>query len=366
MSIEIRSQAPTRIDLAGGTLDLWPLYLLVPEARTLNVGIDLFAECIVKTGPSSGTPKITLRSEDQSDQTDLTPDALEAWKPTPALELHAKLLRHFFPKSTLTQSLTLTTRARSPAGAGLGGSSALAVAIVGALWQLKNPGKKFDPRIQTDIAQNLLDIVRDIETTVIRVPAGVQDYYGAMFGGLQSMRWQAGPVDRRDLPAQSLESLQDRILLFYSGKSRNSGINNWEMFKGLIDGKESISRNFSVIAKATGELERAVLETNWDQAAQAIEQEWMARKALAPGISTPEIDQGFEALEMANQTQGFSKLALKICGAGGGGCFFVFCSESDPARLRSQRENVVKTLQSRGMTPLPVRLVAQGLTVSHA
>ncbi|MGZ3708606.1 MAG: GHMP family kinase ATP-binding protein, partial [Bdellovibrionota bacterium] len=182
----IVSRAPTRIDLAGGTVDIWPIFLFLQQPVTINLGIDLYAEARVDLAAGDG---VVLRSEDQNKELKIS------WKdlrdgnlqPPPQLELHYKLLRYFAALApTRGGSLTLSTRAKSPSGAGLGGSSTLSIAMIGALATWAREGQVVDPVRE---GEKFIEIVRDVETTVIQVPAGMQDYYGAMFGGLQAIRW---------------------------------------------------------------------------------------------------------------------------------------------------------------------------------
>ena len=152
MSLKINSKAPTRIDLAGGTVDIWPIYLFLDKPVTLNLGIDLFAEASLEVFENSRTPGITLSSDDQKQESRLSWSELETATAHPALDLHLRLLRHFSRAARertgedffLKQDLRLRTIARSPSGAGLGGSSTLNVAITGTLasWAWD---RKFDP-----------------------------------------------------------------------------------------------------------------------------------------------------------------------------------------------------------------------------
>lgn len=362
----IYSKAPTRIDLAGGTVDLWPLYLFLDQPVTLNVGIDLFAEARLEISSVEGRKnqgEVLLKSEDQNLEMKVPWDTLNSFlgaeqtQAPPALELHFRLLRHFLLKraehveKNHPFNLSLSTRARSPAGAGLGGSSTLSVAMVGALatWVEGNIQPKRD-------GVRLVEIVRDVETTVIHVPAGVQDYYGAMFGGLQSLRWKAGSHQREWLPSSVLEGLQQRLLLFYSGKSRNSGINNWALFKAFIDGEGEVRVNFQKIVAATRSLEDALRKKDWSGAGASIAEEWSVRKTLAKGITTPEIERAFErARKIAPEISG------KVCGAGGGGCFFLFLPSGDPA----VREAIIKTVTQKGIQSLPFHVSPHGLQVQQ-
>jgi len=349
----IHSRAPTRIVLAGGTIDIWPIYLLLDRALTLNLGIDLFAEASLDISEaSSGAGTITLRSEDQNHEFKLPWKDLATARAHPALDLHLRLLRHFSQTSHKGEGfdLSLSTTAKSPAGAGLGGSSTLNVAITGALatWAWD---RTFDP---LQDGEKLIEVSRDVETTVIHVPAGLQDYYGAIFGGLQSLSWGAGMHAREWLDNEILAGVEGRLLLFYSGQSRNSGINNWQLFKSFIDKDADVRGKFAAITQATHELKAALLSRNWAAAGDAIRMEWAARKTLAPGISTAEMDKAFAtAAEIAPGS------AAKICGAGGGGCFFIYLPEPN-ATLTSQ---ITAEFVKLGIRPLPFKASPRGLEV---
>lgn len=353
---KLRAKAPTRIDLAGGTVDIWPIYLFLNRATTVNLAIDLYAETeLEEVAPASGEPTVCLRAEDQGTELRFGWSAIESQTPPPSLELHWKYLRYFLELKKRagrfypTVGLNLTTRAKSPAGAGLGGSSTLSVSIIGALkvW--------CDGAVNVEAdGERLVEITRDVETTVIKVPAGMQDYYGAMFGGLQSLRWGAGRHDRQWLSPDLLSELEERILLFYSGQSRNSGINNWALFKSFIDGQGNVRDQFHGINHSAHSLERALGERDWQATGNAIASEWEVRRGLAQGITTPEIDRAFALAMERGATAG------KICGAGGGGCFFVYVPEKNPA----VREAIVRDVGSLpGIRHLPFRAARKGLQI---
>lgn len=359
--MKIQSKAPTRIDLAGGTVDLWPLYLFLDHPVTINLGIDLYAESALETGrASSGEGLVRLRSEDQGHQLEIAWKDLETAAAPPQLELHLKLLRHFARERALEAGqkgygfdLTLSTRAKSPAGAGLGGSSTLSVAMAGALATWARQGTA---RATVDVlrdGEKLIEIVRDVETTVIQVPAGIQDYYGAMFGGLQALRWSAGKHGREWLPQTILAELENRLLLFYSGQSRNSGINNWALFKGFIDNQNDIRARFGKIAQATQKLETALRAGDWSDAGWAIADEWATRKTLAAGITTPEMERAFEAALKIAPVSG------KVCGAGGGGCFFVYLADAQA----EHKKRIEEAFAAQGIRRLPFHAVPKGLEV---
>lgn len=374
------SKAPTRIDLAGGTVDIWPVYLMLKNPITLNLGISLFAEAKIEISPvkSNESAKVVLKSEDQKIELKLSWNDLKdplllspqnfknegKVKIPSVLELHFKLLK-FFIQNRLANHwdhlesihFTLSTHAQSPAGAGLGGSSALSVAIIGGLasWIADlHQQRPIDPEID---GEKFIDIVRDIETTVIRVPAGLQDYYGAMFGGLQSLYWGIGSHRKKKLPEYLIKELNERILLFYSGHSRNSGINNWALFKSMIDQQGGVREKFEKITAITAQLEKAFEAGRFTEVGQTIHEEWEVRKTLADGITTPEIDRAFK------QAKKLAPVSGKVCGAGGGGCFFVYLP-IDAGKERDELRAQIQTLfTEQGIQSLPFQGVRQGLEV---
>ncbi len=361
----IEAQAPTRIDLAGGTIDIWPLYLFLNRPTTINLGINLFAEARLEIVPNSPQPGVCLRSEDQNTELNLDWNELnELRQVPPQLELHLKLVRFFNQKrnqagwGSPASKLSLSTRAKSPAGAGLGGSSTLSIAMIGALASWANSQDSTIPIDPQYSGEAFIEIVRDVETTVIQVPAGLQDYYGAMFGGLQSLKWGPGTHQRAELPSELISELQKRTLLFYSGQSRNSGINNWALFKGFIDRQGEIRSSFQAISDAAVALEKALRASDWNAVGEAIDQEWQIRKTLASGITTSAIDQAFE------DAKKIAPISGKVCGAGGGGCFFVYLPEIDSSdtgnRLKAQ---ILDIFTSHGMRHLPFEGVPHGLRV---
>jgi D-glycero-alpha-D-manno-heptose-7-phosphate kinase len=204
--------------------------------------------------------------------------------------------------------------------------------------------------------ESLVEVTRDVESTVIKVPAGLQDYYGAMFGGLQSLKWGAGFHERKTHSLALLPELGERLVLFYSGQSRNSGINNWALFKSFIDKNPKTQEQFLKINQAALTLEQALEHHNFAWVGESIENEWATRKTLAEGITTPEIDQAFQKAKTLGIKAG------KICGAGGGGCFFLYLPELNSALKLKLIEEITQVPSVRH---LPFNPVAQGLVVQH-
>ena len=331
--MNIAAKTPCRVDLAGGTLDIWPLYLFHRNPVTVNFAIDLYTTCFIETRPDT---QIHLRSDDlKGEHSDPSLDALREAKDH-KLPLAAEVLKFFSPGT----GLNLRTHSESPAGAGIGGSSALLIATCSALNKVTGAGYNIE-RIR-EIAQN-------IEARIIRVPTGCQDYYSAMYGGVSAIELRPDGLKRvgLEVPADELNS---RVVLAYTGAPRNSGINNWEVTKAHIDGEENVHRNFDTIAAIAHAMRHALLARDWNEVARLLREEWSHRRTNAPGITTPMIDRLIE------RTRRKGARGAKACGAGGGGCVLFF-TEPDA------KQRVSELIASEGATVLGVEVAARGVRI---
>ncbi len=294
--MRVEAQAPARVDLAGGTVDIWPLYLFHPGAQTVNIAIRCYASCVIETRPDR---RIELVSKDQ--------ELRESWEDLTALALgdsRLPLLRELVMFFEPRRGLNITTSSQVPAGAGLGGSSALNIALCGGLARVT--GKRCARR-------TILEIAKNVEAIVIRVPTGWQDYFPALYGGANSVHLERDGVKVERLPLPFAE-LEKRFVLCYTGQPRNSAINNWEVMKAHIDNDPRVIKNFEQITAIAGQMREALLARDWDDAAALLAREWENRKRNFKGISTVKIDRMFD------ETRPHGTVAAKVCGAGGGGC----------------------------------------------
>jgi len=327
--VRIETSAPTRIDLAGGTIDIWPLYLFHPGAQTLNAAITVRTRARIEPRADG---RIVLRSEDT--QVTVESDDWPALRAEPRLRL-LSLLVHFFQ----ARGLTLTTSSESPAGAGIAGSSALNVAVAAALAEFT--GRDYEP-------EALLEVAMNVEAQTINVPTGLQDYRPAMYGGLAALELGVDGIRRVALDLDATE-LERRIILCYTGEPRNSGTNNWEITKRHIDGDRFVFDCFERIRDTAATMRQALIDGDWDGVGRAIAEEWDNRKRLAPGVTTPGID------TLIARALGAGATAAKVCGAGGGGCLFAY---GPPDRY----DDIRIALASGGARILEYRVDHRGLT----
>ncbi len=306
--MKITARAPARVDLAGGTVDIWPLYLFHPGAQTVNLAIRCYASCEVETRADR---RFVFISDDQGiRESHASFDDLA--HAASRLPLVRELVRFFQPE----RGMTIRTSSQVPAGAGLGGSSALNIALCGAL--ARATGRRL-------AREKILEIAKNVEAIVIQVPTGWQDYFPALYGGANALQLECDGVHRERLPL-SFPDLDKRFVLCYTGQPRNSAINNWEVMKAHIDGDARVRQNFSQIVSIAGRMREALLSADWGDVAKLLALEWENRKANFKGISTPRIDR------MIRETAADGTLAAKVCGAGGGGCVvFLVAPGTKPA-----------------------------------
>lgn len=337
------AHSPTRIDLAGGTLDIWPLNMLVERALTVNVAIDLWATAIIEAPGSdagAGTEaSIRVRSEDQ--------DVEEIWQSVPVgpgstrLPLVAACVRFIEPE----EGFTLTTRCAAPAGSGLGGSSALAISLLGGL-------QAFLARPMMP-PEEMVTVARDLEAGVLGIPTGTQDHFAATFGGAAAIRYGPGRPVREPLTLD-LDRLASRMVLAYGGASRASGTANWDMIRRAVEKEPSATAGLAAIASIANDMRSALVQGDLDAAGDLLGREWEERKRLSAKVSTPVLEKALFAARAAGAIAG------KVCGAGGGGCFVMLCREGAAVEVAAAME----ALSGDGVTVLQARPTRLGLQLA--
>ena len=330
----IESSAPTRVDLAGGTIDIPPLFLFHEGASTVNFAVDLMAKCRIETRDDD---KIILESIDRDVKFETSLGEIGALYNEPRLELLSKLVYFFNPET----GFNMTTESEAPAGAGLAGSSTLNIACIGALNKLV--GNRYPE-------ENFIRIAANIECQVIKVPTGFQDYYSAQYGGAACIHFRPDGMKREALSID-VKTLEERIVVCYTGEPRNSGTNNWEITKRHIDGDVETFAIFEGIRDTSRDLRVALLENDWAKVGEVLQSAYPRRKKLSPNITTAQMDLLIEKA-LAN-----GAIAAKVCGAGGGGCIAFFCEEDGKAAVEKALS------EERDVQVLHWKLSERGLTV---
>ena len=330
-NMRVITRSPCRVDLAGATLDIWPLYLFHQNPVTVNFAVDRYTHCNLTSRPGS---EIVLRSLDLKREERFASLAELSAAKRYKLALPALLVKFFAPEC----GLEMETDSEAPAGAGISGSSSLMISIAAGLNRFTGRGYSLE---------KIREVAQNVEAQVIGVPTGSQDYYPALYGGVSAIELSPAGIAHHALRVRA-EEMNQRFVLAYTGAPRNSGINNWEVMKRHIDGDQKIQRNFDRIAQAANDMRAALEKHDWTEAGRVMREEWSFRRRNAPGISTPVIDQ------MISTARRNGANSAKVCGAGGGGCV-VFLVEPEA------KERVAAVLADRGAQVLHARVAPQGL-----
>lgn len=320
--------SPTRVDLAGGTLDLWPLWTILGHATTINASISIYT-----------TSRLQPREDAEVHIHSL--DFKESWSfscldellqsDDSRLRLYQCHLDFWRPK----QGFHLQTGSESPVGGGLGGSSSLSV----SMFQCFSQWLDSQPR---DL-NHVVNTCSNIEARLLKTPTGLQDYIPAAQPGLNVIRWKDSGFEAKALSTQ-LDFFNAHLFLVDTGKSHHSGLNNWDVYKRFIEGDEKVRGHLRAIRDISEEVRVACENENWSTVLELMNKEHEHRLGLSPGFSSPEIER-LQAMTLEN-----GALSFKICGAGGGGCVLVGAD-------RSKRAELIALVEKSGFRVLPINFV---------
>lgn len=336
---QVVKEGSVRVDLAGGTLDIPPMHLILKNVVTLNVATSLKAKVVLTKTDKAG---VDIESHDYQKtifypSTDFTNDKIYHQNFFKEFTFIIQLLDLFGLKENLKVELS----SGAPAGSGLGGSSAMGATFYSALCEFT--GKSFDAA----------EAIRKVNGTEGRIlnsgMPGYQDYYPALYGGVLALLPTAGEIKVEQLYNEGLAHfIEDHATLVFSGESRLSGINNWEVYKAFFDKNAEVIRGMSAIADISYQAYQAITKNNYDELLSLIGQEGDERKKLFPNIVTPTIHEVFTEMKMV-----VPKLGMKMCGAGGGGCFLLTHPKNEQAKLKPILEKArMKILTFKVSPPL--------------
>lgn len=307
--MRVTEAGSVRVDLVGGTLDIEPINLILKDVWTLNVATGLKAQVTLEKTSFKG---VEIVSSDYNktykyDESELTDELVLYSRRFEEMTFVLQILKLF----GLTANLKVELMSGAPAGSGLGGSSAMGVTLYKALCKFTD--KSFD-------VKEAVRRVKGVESRILNQGvAGYQDYFPALVGGVLALKGIEGDILIEQLYSPELKrALEDNVALVYSGQSRASGINNWEVYKGFFDKRIEVVEGLAAIAKISTDTRQAILKKDWKKMLELIGLEGEEREKLFPNITTDKI----RDLASALRAQGHA-VGLKMCGAGGGGCFIL-------------------------------------------
>ncbi len=287
VSDTIITRAPTRIDFGGGWTDV-PPYSDEVGGFVCNVAINRYATATVTRSVHSIVAPVTASSSagDQS-------IALAAARRFHLSGAHIDVHSDF------------------PAGAGLGGSSAVGVAIVAALSAVSDGSTE-----SNDDRTWLAELSRAVEIGDLGVPGGRQDHYAAAYGGALGLRFSRGRVDVRPIPlSDALRSeLERRCIVIYTGQSRISGETIDAVLGAYARREPRVLAALEGMRETAERMATALEAGDLDALAALVAEQWMHQRSLHPAIPTPLID------EIIERGTNAGAAGAKALGASGGGC----------------------------------------------
>lgn len=334
----IRSKAPLRIGLAGGGTDVSP-YADNYGGAILNATVNMYAYATIIPRNDG---KIIFNSIDKHVVEEY--DSVEELPIDNGLVLlsgiYNRIVREFSHKKL---SFELTTRVDAPPGSGLGTSSTLVVAIVGAFAEwLKLPLGEYD----------IAHLAYSIEREDLKMAGGRQDQYAATFGGVNFMEFYAGDkviVNPLRIRSQYLNELSYNLVLYYTETSRLSSTIIESQSKNVVSGKMDSIEAMHNLKDQAKQMKETLLVGNVDQIGKILDYGWQQKKKMAAGISNELIDKIYKSAIEAGASGG------KISGAGGGGFMIFYCPENT-------RESVINALKSYGGDAKRYEFTEKGLT----
>lgn len=344
---KFRVLAPCRADLAGGTLDLWPLYCLIPESTTLNVALDLFARVDFEVSESLQL-EVVLKAKSESYTLSKFEGDLNLSSIPDSLKFPAYVVYQFFKlqRQLPRVSLQLELSSAVPMGSGLGGSSTLLVALGRGLC-----------RVCSDFTEQgwqwrFLQWAKDTEAAFLKMPTGTQDYLAAIFGGLHGYEYHLGKIQQTSFPSFVLQQLNERLLIVFSGEKHHSGMSNWEVYKKAVEADPTVLKGLRGIASVSRQLDSALRseKINWGMIGKCLDEEWNLRKSTFQ-VSTPTLE---SVIDLAKGSSGV--LGVKVCGAAQGGSLVILV-EPDKKHL------VAEKLTKACLQVLPTQATLMGVSI---
>ena len=320
----IRSKAPLRLGLAGGGTDVSP-YSDQFGGAILNATIGMYAYATIRPLDNG---KIILHATDRNEHYEL--DATEQLTIDGHLDLpkgiYNRIVREFAHRPL---SFELTTFVDAPPGSGLGSSSTLVVAIIGAFVEwLKLPLGEYD----------IAHLAYSVEREDLGMAGGKQDQYAATFGGVNYMEFFANDkviVNPLRVKEKWLHELENNLVLFFTETSRLSSSIIEKQRENVSNKNQHSIDAMHNLKEQSQMMKEALLRGEIDKIGEILHYGWQHKKKMAEGISNPMIDNIYETAMAAGATGG------KISGAGGGG-FMIFYAPY------TNKYDVIKVLNQLG------------------
>lgn len=313
-----RAKAPLRIGLAGGGTDVSP-YCDLYGGAILNATISMYAYASIEM---LDTPQIIMDARDRGEQ--VTYDKLDELPIDGQLDLATGAYNHIVKKyGPVPSGFKITTFVDAPAGSGLGSSSTLMVAIIGAFTEwLRLPLGEYD----------MAHMAYTVEREELTMAGGKQDQYAATFGGVNFMEFydeQRVIVNPLRIKQKFLFELENNLLLYFTSTSRLSSTIIESQSQNVKDKNEKSIEAMHQLKEQAHMMKEALLKGSIHDIGKILDYGFRFKKQMATGISNNMMDNIYETALSAGATGG------KISGAGGGGFMMFYCPENTKYNVKN-------------------------------
>ncbi len=327
------ARAPVRVSFFGGGTDL-PAYYEQHGGAVLSAAIDKYFYVIL--GNSEGCVQVS--SSDY--RTFFRHEGPARRRVDDDLRLPRAVLDEF----SVYEGLSVFLSSEVPPGTGLGSSSAVTVALVKAISTYC--GRQM-------CQQDLAELACEIEIDRLGQPIGKQDQYAAAFGGLNFIEFHPDShvdVQPVALPPETRLGLERRVLLFFTGMSRDAATILGEQRRNLTEHRDETLRASDEMKRQAFHARDLLRENRLDEFGTLLDDAWHTKKRAAAGVSNARTDRAYEV------ARGAGALGAKVAGAGGGGFMIVFSRDG-------YQQQIISALEAEGLSAMKFRFEPSGARV---
>ncbi|MFN3477904.1 MAG: hypothetical protein ACK4ZM_00860 [bacterium] len=310
----IKSKAPNRFDLAGGTLDIFPLYILLGLSIVVNVSVSIYSNCVLQK-----IEEEVLEIEIKDLGSFYKVSNIEQIKNNIDTKLIYEAIKIFNLENFLI-GYRITTFNEAPLKSGLGASSALLITIIKNLLKMnKVLHSSFND-------YDIIDFSSFIESKVLHTLTGKQDYIAAIYGGINAIFFDKNQfvIEKINIP-NVINELEKHVILAYSGFEHESGNLNWMVLKAVLDKDKEVIEKLTKIQEIAEDIYEIISLADIEKIANLVKKEWNIRKTLTSYHTNKYIEEFCQAIDKYSW-------GYKLCGAAGGGTILIFTNKHQEIR----------------------------------
>lgn len=320
-----KNQSMMRADLSGGVLDIWPLYLILKNCTTVQLSLKKYSAAVLETRPRSSTITVKIKSPPgrrPSKDIVLAFDSKEDFLRQKSSSL--ALIQSFVQYFNTPRSFKIEISSESPLGAGLGGSSSLSVSLLKCFSSAANTAFNFIDSIQ---------LCRDLETQVLKKPAGIQDYIIPLqkkeYPWINIIELTPLKPKIQSIPFPK-EILKQHLLIIDSQISHHSGNTNWRIVQNALN--ETNLNELQECRDISLEMAQSCRTKKFENWPYLFEKEYQCRKHIQ---DTPK-----KAEEIKDYLRSRGAQGVKFMGAGSGGCMLIWTNDKEKLKQNCLQEGI--------------------------